>query len=84
MNVFNEETLGEEIKKTWGEHGAHYEVYKELLKKANTNVIGLDSCDCEHPTNSMNGLNTCVRCGKKIHSLLDSQKDGFRYDGCGQ
>jgi len=31
--VFNEISLGEEIKKIWGEYGAHYEVYKMVLDK---------------------------------------------------
>lgn len=31
--IFNEKTLGEEIKKKWGEYGAHYEVYMDLLKR---------------------------------------------------
>jgi len=30
--IFNEDSLGEEIKKQWGEFGAHYEVYQMLLK----------------------------------------------------
>lgn len=31
---FNEYTLQEEIHKTWGEHGAHSDVYRMLLKQA--------------------------------------------------
>jgi hypothetical protein len=34
---FTEETLGEEIKKQWGEHGAHYEVYKMMLDQVKSN-----------------------------------------------
>lgn len=32
--IYNEDWLAEEIKKTWGEFGAHYDVYKEVLKRA--------------------------------------------------
>lgn len=35
MEIFNEQKLRAEIAKTWGEHGAHIEVYDMLLKKAN-------------------------------------------------
>lgn len=84
MSVFNEETLGEEIKKTWGDNGAHYEVYKELLIRASLAKADLNSCVCEYSTNSMNGLNTCVHCGKTISVLNQHTSEGFRYDGCKQ
>ena len=32
--MFNEQTLRSEIAKVWGEHGAHMDVYDELLKRA--------------------------------------------------
>lgn len=32
-NMFTEKTLGEEIIKTWGEFGAHYEVFKMMLDR---------------------------------------------------
>ena len=32
--IFNEQSLREEIAKTWGEHGAHMEVFDSLLKRA--------------------------------------------------
>lgn len=32
--IFNEQSLRAEIAKTWGEHGAHMEVFDMLLKKA--------------------------------------------------
>lgn len=35
MEIFNEQKLRAEIAKTWGEHGAHIEVYDMLLNKAN-------------------------------------------------
>ena len=38
--IFNEQTLGEEIKKQWGEFGAHYEVFKMLLKRVSDTNIG--------------------------------------------
>lgn len=34
MKQFNEQKLREEIAKTWGEHGAHIEVFDMLLKRA--------------------------------------------------
>lgn len=36
--IYNEDWLAEEIKKTWGEFGAHYDVYKEVLKRAKVNI----------------------------------------------
>jgi len=33
MAIFNEEKLGEEIITQWGEFGAHYEVYRNLIKE---------------------------------------------------
>jgi len=33
MGIFNEEKLGEEIKKQWGEYGAHYELFKSQQKR---------------------------------------------------
>jgi len=35
--IFNEDALGQEIKRVWGEYGAHYEVYKMILEKAKSN-----------------------------------------------
>ncbi len=35
--LFNEKTLGEEIKKKWGEYGVHYEIYQMMMKQLNTN-----------------------------------------------
>lgn len=32
MTLINEVWLGEEIRRTWGEHGAHVDVYGEVLK----------------------------------------------------
>lgn len=33
MPIFNEQKLREEIIKIWGEHGAHCEVFDDLVKK---------------------------------------------------
>ena len=30
MAIFNEEKLGEEIKKQWGEFGVHYEIFLKM------------------------------------------------------
>lgn len=35
--AFNEMTLRAEIAKVWGEHGAHMDVYDELLRRARSN-----------------------------------------------
>lgn len=35
MEIFNEQKLRAEMVKTWGEFGAHIEVYDMLLRKAN-------------------------------------------------
>ena len=34
--IFNEKKLGQEIYSTWGEHGAHAEIYRSIIKQRET------------------------------------------------
>jgi len=49
--IFNEDALGQEIKRIWGEYGAHYEVYKMILEKAKKEAdLTPGSPDSTNPT----------------------------------
>lgn len=72
MEIFNEQKLRAEIAKTWGEHGAHIEVYDMLLKKANVvlpqaNVIK-SVCDCKPMEYDVDGIRffKCRICGEPM------------------
>lgn len=41
MNLFNEKTLQEEIHRVWGAHGAHAEIYADLIKSRDALVEAL-------------------------------------------
>lgn len=51
--MFNEKTLLEEIERVWGKHGAHAEVYRDMLKKVDQHKIAnptkSSTEECVHP-----------------------------------
>lgn len=64
MEIFNEQKLRAEIVKTWGEFGAHIEVYDMLLRKANVvlpqaNVSGM--LDSGKPQMNIASLRTKIK-----------------------
>ena len=62
MEIFNEQKLRAEIAKTWGEHGAHIEVYDMLLKKAN---VIKSVCECGEPVEKEYNDCCSYQCWKK-------------------
>jgi len=68
--MFNEESLYKDIVKTWGEHGAHAEVCRELMKKekfTSTNSKSMPCCkDTYNFVNIFGGWEYCPICGNKL------------------
>jgi hypothetical protein len=77
---FTKETLGEEIKKQWGEYGAHYEVYKMMLDQVKSNqkqssitaVVQAkpEVCECEKPDlfySRLHSSKMCYLCMKRAN-----------------
>ncbi|MDQ5930650.1 MAG: hypothetical protein QG594_2438 [Bacteroidota bacterium] len=68
MEIFNEQKLRAEIAKTWGEHGAHIEVYDMLLKKAN---VVLPQADVIKSVCEIEGCHLPATCNGKCGGHCD-------------
>lgn len=76
MPIFNEEKLREEIIKIWGEHGAHCEIFDDMLKKIHP-ILEIGNTVFIKRYKTVETITGIHGDGKNKVYFVDSYYDGF-------